>query len=253
MKPPKTKPTPGGAFVLKLEEINADPKKNMRFRKSYDAENAEPGQEASSLDGLAESMRKLGQLQNCGVKRSEKGWDLVFGFRRYFAAQKAGIKTLRVIDIEDPTASLAEGTQKKYHAVEIAKEVHRLKTIEKLSDRDIVSCTGLSRQSVGTYLTIMRDIHPNLLAAWERAPGAMTVNALMEKVKLSKPAQLEWLQSMLGLEPIKEEPIGKRKRRERPTVRGLKKAIESGRMPEIDTLSPREAALTVLGILEGGK
>jgi ParB/RepB/Spo0J family partition protein len=64
------------------------------------------GPDDKSIEELAESLKTYGQLQPiCVYETSPNGYAILFGHRRYYAAQKAGIGELKCIIRDNPTTT----------------------------------------------------------------------------------------------------------------------------------------------------
>lgn len=87
-----------GKDIFQIEEFNIISINKFEFesniRKRYDDEN---------LNELVESLKKYGQIQPiCSYKKNNK-LNILYGHRRYLAAQKAGIKQIVSIIIAEPS------------------------------------------------------------------------------------------------------------------------------------------------------
>lgn len=249
------KPRATGSFFIPLDDLIVDEKKNMRFAHLYESGDDELGNEQASIAELAASMKKEGQLQPCIVVETPKGWELRAGFRRYRAAKKAGLATLHVVPYYGDEKSIAAIAatenigRKKASAVEIAHEVHRLATVDKLSQSEIASRVTLSQPSVANYLQIMKLQKP-ILDAWKKTPGAFTWRELLDLSKTSPEHQLSWFHARLGVHMPSEKKRKGRGRVRRASIDSVRKEVERG---AYDKLTPRAAALAVLEALGGAR
>ena len=75
-----------GLREIPIDAIQANP---LQPRQVFDAE---------ALQGLIESVRELGILQPILVRNTEHGFELIAGERRWRAAQKAGMVTIRLVN-----------------------------------------------------------------------------------------------------------------------------------------------------------
>jgi ParB family chromosome partitioning protein len=81
---------------LALKDIRPNEKQP---RKTFDED---------SLDELKDSIRQYGVLQPILVKKSDKGYELIAGERRYRAAKLAGLKTIPAIERKFTRQELTE-------------------------------------------------------------------------------------------------------------------------------------------------
>lgn len=246
-----------GAFRLDLDEIRVDRKKNARLEASYTEGNIEPGYEQASLRALGRSIKRIGQIQPCTVVQGKKGWELIAGFRRYFACKLEGIPKLYVIEWTGSTIGVnaAENiARKNFHAVEIAFECARLKSEDRLSDIEIGNCVGLERPSVSNYIGIMRNTHNEILSAWKKTPGAFSVRLMLDISKLASADQLEWYHGKMETAPTRE-----RAKRQRSATRALSRsaldqlrsAVQSGEQYEAASPEWREGFIAAIALAMG--
>lgn len=191
------------AFHVKLSEIRVDDKGNVRQTQSYDTPSTILGEEEAGLENLAESLKTRGQLQPCGVVADgDRGYRLIFGFRRYHAAKLAGLDTLfvTVFPSENATevtvAQLAENiSRKRLNAYETGKGVNTLLKAG-MKPNEVAKAIGLVKGSVSNYKLIFEKIAPPILEAWEKEPGTIKVSWLLSIRELPVTEQLERLKAL---------------------------------------------------------
>lgn len=109
------------------------------------------------LEDLAEDMHEMGQMQNIGVKPDG---ELVFGLRRYLAAQKAGLTALECIickpEDTHSTAMRENLLRKKLTAVELAEAVAKLQKEEGVSQGRLGEILDKDRTDVNVLLQIAK-------------------------------------------------------------------------------------------------
>lgn len=241
----------GPTFSIPIDALVVDHDKNARFSAHYDVALPDPQHHASSLRELADSMLALGQLQPCiVVKLPDSRWELRAGFRRYSAAKLAHFSHLLVAEyLGDPRGvTEAENTQKALLPVERAFAIHKL-VKEGLKEAEIAKRLAMSPGNVQQYRTIMRCVHPMLLDAWKRAPGAFTYNVMVELSTLSQENQLLWYQEACGLavKGEKTAPGRKSTKLRNVEIERFKQALTAGKLDQIfDGLTSREVAIRVI-------
>ena len=164
---------------------------------STDADSDDFGNDAASIEKLADSMKGLGQQQPVGVIGPDaKGkYDLVFGFRRYEAAKLAGIPLWATVveNGEDRLlANFAENVARKnLRPYDIGRTCHNLLTKAGKTSKMVAARTGLSVSSVNNYNRIFQSVEANILDHWRDVGAPVTTMWLLEIAALEKPAQLE--------------------------------------------------------------
>lgn len=148
---PETPPTRG-------EKISTLPLTDI-FPSSY-----QPRREMNpqQIAELADSIRASGVLQPVLVRRTNAGFELVAGERRWRAAQKAGLKEIPAIirQLEDPEAlelSLIENIQREdLNPIEEAEGYARLVSEFKHTQESIAKKVGKDRVSVTNTLRLLK-------------------------------------------------------------------------------------------------
>jgi ParB family chromosome partitioning protein len=121
----------GPQLVLRPDEITANP---QNPRREFDED---------SLNQLAASMQRDGQLQPVVVRRIGDEWQLIFGERRWRAAKRGGIEQLAAIE--------RDATDEQAYKLALVENLHRedLSHQEKVDALDqlaeFVQVTGLRR------------------------------------------------------------------------------------------------------------
>lgn len=112
---------------------------------------------AEHLDDLAEDMRERGQMQNIGV--TPEG-EIVFGLRRYLAAQKAGLTALECIICnsgDKHAAAMFENIlRRNLTAIELAEGVAKLNEEKGVSQGRLGKIIDKGRTDVNVLLQIAK-------------------------------------------------------------------------------------------------
>ena len=119
-------------------------------------------QDLGDLEGLAESIRRIGLVQPPTVRRADDGYYiLIAGQRRVHAARKAGLSAIDVVvrDYgEDATQQAAQASEniarKALTDVEEATAYQQLLDLGISSD-DIAGIVGSSAQRIGAYVSVL--------------------------------------------------------------------------------------------------
>ncbi len=114
-----------------------------------------------SLEELADSIKINGVVQPVLVRPSGDEFELVYGERRWRAAQKAGLRKIpaQIRDISDERMLLLaviENIQRKnLNPLEIARSFERLQTQLDLTQSDIAERVGRKRSSISNYQRLL--------------------------------------------------------------------------------------------------
>src|SRR5512135_1888158 len=133
-----------------IEEVFPNP---SQPRKQFDE---------SRLQELAESIREKGILEPLLVRRTDQGYELIVGERRWRAAQKAGLKEVPVLvkDVEGRDAfeiSLIENLQREdLNPVEEAEAFKHLIEEFHLSQDDLSQRIGKDRTTIANSLRLLK-------------------------------------------------------------------------------------------------
>jgi ParB family chromosome partitioning protein len=134
------------------------------------------------LDDLARSIEANGILQPILVRRAGDGYRIIAGERRWRAAQRAGLRTVPVIerDVAEGASqdllelALIENIQREdLNPVEEARGYDRLGREFNLSQEQIAAAVGKDRSTVANFMRLLRlaDEVLNNLAAGELSMG----------------------------------------------------------------------------------
>jgi ParB family chromosome partitioning protein len=114
------------------------------------------------IDDLARSIRSNGVIQPIVVRKSENGYEIVAGERRWRASQRAGLLKVPVVvrDIPDErllAAALIENIQREdLNPIEEAHAYRRLSDEFGLTQEQIAESVGKDRSSVANYVRLLR-------------------------------------------------------------------------------------------------
>jgi ParB family chromosome partitioning protein len=116
----------------------------------------------SKLRELAESIREKGVLEPLIVRRSDQGYELIVGERRWRAAQKAGLKEVPVVvkEVEKREAleiSLIENLQREdLNPIEAAEGFKDLIEEFNISQEDLSKRIGKDRTTITNTLRLLK-------------------------------------------------------------------------------------------------
>ena len=114
------------------------------------------------IEELARSIRSNGMIQPIVVRKSESGYEIVAGERRWRASQRAGLLKVPVVvrDIPDErllAAALIENIQREdLNPIEEAHAYRRLSDEFALTQEQIAESVGKDRSSVANYVRLLR-------------------------------------------------------------------------------------------------
>lgn len=137
------------ANQVSLKEIF--PNKNQP-RKVFDQE---------ELEGLAASIKEHGVLQPLILRKTQDGYQVIAGERRYRAAKLAGLDKVPVLvkDISDQQAdaiSLIENLQREdLNPIEEAQALKAMMETHKLTQQDLADLIGKNRSSIANLLRLL--------------------------------------------------------------------------------------------------
>ncbi|HAG62408.1 MAG TPA: chromosome partitioning protein ParB, partial [Coxiellaceae bacterium] len=115
-----------------------------------------------ALEELAQSIRSQGVIQPIVVRKTESGYELIAGERRWRAAQLAGLKVIPAIvrELSDDAAvamSLIENIQREdLNAIEEAVALNRLLHEFSLTHQEVSEVVGKSRAAVSNLVRLLR-------------------------------------------------------------------------------------------------
>ncbi len=138
----------------KIIELGVDEIEANRFqpRKDFDRE---------KIDSLAKSIAKDGVLQPLVVRRTEAGYELIMGERRWRAAKAAGLATVPVIvkDAADADAlrlALVENLQREnLNAMDVAEAYKRLVESFDMTLSELAGLIGKDLSSVSNTMRLL--------------------------------------------------------------------------------------------------
>ena len=139
----------GGAQEIPLSEIVPNP---FQPRRVFDEE---------KLEQLADSIRHHGLLEPIVVRRTEQGYELVVGERRWRAAGLAGLSSVAAIvrdynDQEMAQLALIENLQREnLNPIEEAEGFKRLMDEFGLTQEEVAQAVGRKRPSVANSLRLL--------------------------------------------------------------------------------------------------
>jgi ParB family transcriptional regulator, chromosome partitioning protein len=151
--PPISTPSasPSNIFLAKIEELHSN---QSQPRSRFDDE---------KIAELAASLKEIGMLEPILVrKRSQGGYEIVAGERRWRAAQKAGIYEVPVFvrelsQTEAFEAALVENLQREdLNPLEIARGFQRLISEHEHSQDSIAKLLGKDRSTVANALRLLK-------------------------------------------------------------------------------------------------
>ncbi len=186
----------------------------------------------ASLKELAESVQQHGVLQPVLVRKTESGYQLIAGERRWLAAQKAGLTTVpcRVMSLEDQAASEA--------ALEENLKRRDLNVLEKAQAfKGYVDRFGCTIEDLGKRLSLDRSTVSNMMRLLE-LPEAVKALLLEEKISAGH------AKAMLALEEPHQLVLCQRIQAERLSVRETEAAVRQllQQDPEVPETLSFEAA-----------
>ncbi len=113
-------------------------------------------------NNLVASIKKNGIIQPIIVRKSNSGYEIIAGERRWRAAQAAGLKDVPIIirdaeDIDIAELSLIENIQREeLNPVEEAEAYQTLVSKFKLSQEEISSRVGKDRTTIANFMRLLR-------------------------------------------------------------------------------------------------
>lgn len=137
--------------VIKLKTGDIEPNRNQP-RKNFDTD---------KLEALAESIREHGVIQPIIVKKTDKGYEIVAGERRWRAAKLAGIKEIPAIlreysPRELTEIALIENIQREdLNPIEEAAAYRSLMEEYELTQEEISKRLGKSRSAIANSLRLL--------------------------------------------------------------------------------------------------
>ncbi len=147
---PVTDEKSGGVFEIAVEDVRPN---RYQPRKIFDD---------LKLTELVNSIREKGVVQPIIVQKSDSGYELIAGERRWRAAQKAGLNKIPAIikevsSEESLELALIENIQREnLNPIEEARAYYRLSDEFHQTQEDIAKKVGKDRSSVANFLRLLK-------------------------------------------------------------------------------------------------
>ena len=147
---PVTDEKSGGAFEIAVEDVRPN---RYQPRKIFND---------LKLTELVNSIREKGVVQPIIVQKSDSGYELIAGERRWRAAQKAGLNKIPAIirevsSEESLELALIENIQREnLNPIEEARAYHRLSDEFHQTQEDIAKKVGKDRSTVANFLRLLK-------------------------------------------------------------------------------------------------
>ncbi|MCL5780440.1 MAG: ParB/RepB/Spo0J family partition protein [Firmicutes bacterium] len=150
---------------------------------------------------LAESIREHGVLQPIGIRVIDKGYEIVFGERRWRAAKEAGLKTVPCViipgDVDLRSIALIENIHRQdLSAMEKAMAIRDMMAAENLSLEAAGKKLGLGKTRVHQLLNIL-NLPEEMLTVFCRADLNETHARALLLLKKLPAAQQELFQEIV--------------------------------------------------------
>ena len=180
--------------------------------------------EAANLDELTQSIRVHGVIQPIIVRKTDGGFEIVAGERRWRAAQRAGLLRVPVVirNVEDDKLlqlALIENIQREnLNPVDEASAYRRLIDELKLSQEEVAVAVGKDRSTIANALRLLRlpdDLKADLAAGLLSVGHARALLGLRDE-KTQRQAAREVVARGLSVREV-EVLIRKLSRAEEPT------------------------------------
>ncbi len=211
-------PEPAGRRLLSVPIEQLKPNPNQP-RKRFDA---------AALESLTATVRDRGVLQPVLVRRTDAGYEIIAGERRWRAAAAAGLAEIPVVVTDaDEGASfeiaLIENLQRSdLDPIEEAEALLRLSTSASLSHDEIATRIGKDRVTVTNAIRLLKlpDEVRSLIAGGTLSPGhgraLLGVESAAQQLKLAHESVAEGL----SVRELERRVQGHRRARGRPVARG---------------------------------
>lgn len=163
----------------------------------------------AGIASLTASIQANGVIQPIVVRRTEAGYEIVAGERRWRAAKAAGLERIPVVirDVPDDGAAvlaLVENVQRAdLNPIEKAAAFHRLTELTGATNDEIAKRLGLDRSTVANFVRLLDLAEP--------------VQALVSRGTLT----MGHARALLGLDPDQQQSLAELAVRERLTVRDI--------------------------------
>lgn len=234
---------------IKITQIKASKKWNPRL--NYEG-----------IDNLAEDIKERGLIAPLIVRPSDngKGYDLIVGFRRFFALEKIKAETApcQIFEGSDTEAcliNLRENVQREdLTTYELALRCKALKEQHNLSGAKVSQAIGKDRNYINNLVGMVDRLIDPIKKAWSDpkhpAHHICSINRLSDFVALEPEAQLIQWDELCGLTPTQSKPSSENNNGEtlKPRRPGLVKLAECLDAIKSSKLEPevKKAALTTI-------
>jgi ParB family transcriptional regulator, chromosome partitioning protein len=157
-----------------------------------------PGQ----IREMSQSLERLGQLHPVITRRTASGYQVIDGFKRYYASEQLGWESLnaKVLDIPEATGkAMILNYNKGSHSLADYEEgliVHSLKHEHHLSQKEISELTGYSESWVCRRLSLIERLEDSVQS--QLRLGAISTAHAREIIKLPRGNQGEVTQSIIS-------------------------------------------------------
>jgi ParB family chromosome partitioning protein len=197
---------------------------------------------------LVSSIRKNGIIQPIVVRRSDTGYEIIAGERRWRAAHEAGLKEVPIIireaeDSEAAELSLVENVQREgLNPLEEASAYHTLINAFGLSQEDLSSRVGKDRSTIANTIRLLKLPQEVKTALVNKtiSPGHARSLLMIE----SREGQLKLLKTIVQrslsvreterlVHKIKKGPAKKKLKQEDPFLRTLEHELAARLMAEV--------------------
>ena len=163
----------------------------------------ESGNEDATLDDLADSIRELGLLQPVTVmKKSDGGYDLIAGQRRFLACKQVGMTTVPAIvrDDLDATDATVISLVENVHRADMSP-IDKARAYKAIHDRygdyeRVARETGVSAPTIRRYMRLL-DLTPSIQDKVSTSQGPAGVGTLSRLAKEFEPAEQEYVLSQI--------------------------------------------------------
>lgn len=168
----------------------------------------------AALAGLADSIRANGVIQPIVVRRTEAGFEIVAGERRWRAAKLAGLERIPVVvrEVADDAAAvlaLVENVQRAdLNPIEKAGAFRRLSELTGAKQDEIAKRLGLDRSTVANFVRLLDLCEP--------------VQALVSRGTLS----MGHARALLGLDAGLQQSLAEVAVRDRLSVREIEARVQ---------------------------
>lgn len=190
-----------GALIPQLEDISGLQPRNIPITEIAPGPfQPRKAMDQSRLKDLARSIKEKGVLQPIIVRRTQKGYELVIGERRWRAAQIIGLKELPALvressDSEAMEIALIENLQREdLNPIEEALAYQRLLGDFNLTQEQIAKRVGKDRSSIANYLRLLRL--PHTVKA-DLAAGALSMGHARALLTLPSTEEQEAARSLI--------------------------------------------------------